>query len=194
MAGWQAAWGWTSYTLSGVYIVHGVPESGCLDSSVYHSFGFTQSATIPGCYFYCDPAGEWIGNTTGWGSFDMTCDDDVVFNNYYSDKDCTGSILASGTMPWAFYKSNTCTSFDHQSLWGVVLAASDYPPGCSDMTTTTTTTELYRPPAPPCSDTHAGATNKNGAQCGKFDSYPFMCSFGAGYYDDDDDFTTGDMC
>ncbi|CAK0837545.1 unnamed protein product [Prorocentrum cordatum] len=38
-----------------------------------------------------------------------------------------------------------------------------------------------------------GASNVNEAQCGMFDSYPFMRSHSGAYYDDDD-FTAADMC
>jgi len=44
-----------------------------------------------------------------------------------------------------------------------------------------------------CVDSPGAATNLNGAQCGMFESYPFMCQYAAAYYDDGD-FTSGDMC
>ncbi|CAK0909065.1 unnamed protein product [Prorocentrum cordatum] len=124
-----------------VYFAETYPDSECYGSPSYNYF-FKKATGLLDCYVYTDITGEHILG----GSFAVTCLGDRATFNEFDRANCTGSIVAWGTTPWAWYTSNTCSSFeyDHQvsgtsillnrSLTGQVLTSSDYPSTCTNTT------------------------------------------------------------
>ncbi|CAK0822609.1 unnamed protein product [Prorocentrum cordatum] len=120
-----------------VYLGMAYPDSECSGSSV-HSFSFKKAPGLLDCYVYTDVTGENVS-----GSFNITCLGDRAVFNDFDRENCTGSIVAWGTTPWAWYTSNTCSSYEYyiqeaghfivnESFVGQ-LASSDYPSTCHEV-------------------------------------------------------------
>ncbi|CAK0885725.1 unnamed protein product [Prorocentrum cordatum] len=85
-----------------VYFAENYPHSSCSGSPSYNLY-FKKATGSLGCYVYTDVTGQHILG----GSCDVTCLGDRATFNAFRRENCTGSIVAWGTAPWAWYTSNT---------------------------------------------------------------------------------------
>jgi len=119
-----------------VYSVVGFDSSECGAMS-YH-YAFRQSAAVSDCFEYEAEDASFllrcIGTSSEYFSFD--------------NRQCQGNAIANGTLPWSWYTTSECMSFQHIHANGTVtlyhegmqavLDTIDYPSSCQGSSSTST--------------------------------------------------------